>query len=139
MPKRSTTHRRKKQYGVGDMNQRITLHIRAITAPVFNTAKLTEAYDTGTKAWAAVKTFDLIAAGQKLFDGVDPDRQPSHLFVIRWREFLDDCVTPITSEIVIRWRGSVYKILKNINPEERNQYWELYSTLLGDQTKEAND
>lgn len=139
MPRLSTTHRRKKQHALGDMRERITLHIRDITAPKFGTAKPTEAYDTGTKVWASVKTFDLIGAGQKLFDGVDPENQPSHLFVMRWREFLDDCITPITSEIRIRWRGDAYEIKKTINPEERNEYWELFAKLLGDQTKEAND
>ena len=138
MPRRSTTHRRKKKHSVGDMRERITLHKRGITPPVFNTAKPTEDYDTGTEVWASVKTFDLIAAGQKLFDGVDPSEQPSHLFVIRWREFLIDKETPITSEIIIRWRGDAYRITKAINPEERKEYWELYATLWGDQTKEAN-
>jgi head-tail adaptor len=121
------------------MRERITLHIRAITAPSFGTAKPTETYDTGTVVWASVKTFDLIAAGQKLFDGVDPSEQPSHKFVMRWREFLDDCVTPITSEIRIRWRGDAYKITKVINPEERNEYFELFAALLGSQDQEAND
>lgn len=139
MPRLSTTHRRKKNHAVGDMRERITLHIRAITPPAFGTAKPTETYDAGTKVWASVKTFDLIAAGQKLFDGIDPSEQPSHLFVIRWREFLDDCETEITSEIRIRWRGEAYKIIKVIDPEERHINYELFSALLGDQTKEAND
>jgi head-tail adaptor len=140
MPRLSTTHRRKKKHAVGDMRERITLHKRAITAPVFGTAAPTETYDTGSKVWASVKTFDLIGAGQKLFAGIDPSEQPSHLFVIRWREFLDDCETPITSELRIRWRGDAYKIVKVIVPEERRkEYYELFAALLGDQDQEAND
>lgn len=139
MARLSTTHRRKKKHTVGDMRERITLHKRAITPPIFNESKPTESYDTGTLVWASVKTFDLVGAGQKLFDGIDPDEQPSHLFVIRWREFLDDGVTGITSELRIRWRGNAYKIVKVIVPEERTEYYELFSALLGDQTKEAND
>ena len=139
MPRLSTTHRRKKKHAVGDMRERITLHRRAITPPVFNSAKPTETYDDGMKVWASVKTFDLVGAGQKLFDGIDPSEQPSHFFVMRFREFLSDGITPITKEVVIRWRGDAYKIVKAINPEERNEYWELFAALLGDATQEAND
>lgn len=139
MPRLTTTHRRKKKNAVGDRRERITLHIRAITPPAFGTAKPTEEYDVGTKTWASVKTFDLVGAGQKLFDGIDSDEQPSHLFNIRWREFLDDCETPITSEVVIRWRGDAYKIVKVINSEERKLEFDLFAALLGDQDQEAND
>lgn len=131
MANRKVSHRRLKKYGTGDMRKRITLHVRDITAPVFNSASFSETYDTGVPLWAFVKTLDFVASGQNLFDGVNLSKPPSHLFVIRYRE-------NVTTENVIRWQGSAYKILKNINPEERNQYWELYAVLLGDETLAVN-
>lgn len=131
MANRKVSHRRLKKYGTGDMRERITLHVRAITAPDFNSANFSETYDDGVSLWAFVKTLDFVASGQALFSGANLSDIPSHLFVIRYRD-------GVTKENVIRWNGSAYKILKNINPEERNQYWELYAVLLGDEALAVN-
>lgn len=131
MATRKVSHRRLKKYGTGDMRERITLHVRAITPPAFNSANFSETYDDGVPLWAFVKTLDFVASGQALFDGVNLSEPPSHLFVIRYLE-------GVTAENVIRWRDKAYKLLKLINPEERNQYWELYAVLLGDETLAAN-
>jgi hypothetical protein len=138
MPRRKTTHRRRKKYSIGDFDKRIKLHKRVIQPPLFDVAAPTESYDTGTQIWASVNTFDLVASGEQIFDKVDLSESPSHKFVIRWREFLNDGKTKITSEVIIRWDENFYKILKIINPEGRNEYFELFAILLGAETKEVN-
>lgn len=131
MPIRAVSHRRLKKYGIGDMRERITLHVRSITAPEFNTASFSETYDAGVNLWASVNTMDFAASGQAIFDNVNLSEQPSHKLVIRYRE-------NVTTENVIRWRDNAYKLLKIINPEERNLYLELFAVLLGDEDLAAN-
>ena len=138
MSTRKVTRRRLKKYQTGDLRERICLHKREITAPVFGVAKPTETYDTGTFAWAFVITLDFVNSGQALFNQVNVSTQVSHLFVIRYRPLLKDSETPISKETVIRWRGDAYKIEKIIIPEERKEYMELFAKHLGDEDKEAN-
>lgn len=138
MAKREVTQRRLKKYSIGDLRERIVLHKRTLTAPIFDTAEPSETYDDGTKAWASISIPSLSGSGKRLFDEVNLADRPSHLFVIRFREFLNDLETPITSETIIHWQGDAYKIVLVLNPEERNEYLELFARLMGDELKEAN-
>lgn len=138
MPRRKTIHRRSKKYAIGDLNNRITLHKRDITAPVFNSSAPTESYTTGTEVWASVNTLDFANSDIEQFDKVNLSEAPSHKFVIRYREFLKDGLTAVTKETIVRWQNIAYKIISIRNPEWRNEYLELFSKLLGDQTKEVN-
>lgn len=131
MPKRNVTHRPLKQYAGGDLNKRITLHTRTLKAPKYNSASFTENYDAGLEVWASVITLSNIASGKRIFDDIDIRKQPTHKFVIRFRE-------GITTEKVVRWRGDAYELVKIIDPEERHEWLELYAKLLGDETKETN-
>ena len=140
MSRLKTTHRRKKRYAIGDLNQRITLHKRELAPPVHDSAAATESYATGTTVWASVNTPEFVGTGLQIFDKVNiPEgKSPSHKFVIRWQKFLNDGMTPITTQTIIRWQGDAYKILATRNPENRNEYYELFSKLMGDETKGAN-
>ena len=89
---------------------------------------MSQNYDAGLEVWSSVFT---LPEGQQLFDDVDVGDQPTHKFVIRHRP-------NITKENVVSWRGNYYKLIKAIDPEERNEYWELFGKLLGDKTKKAN-
>jgi len=132
MPTRQVQRRRLKKYAIGDMRERITIHVRTATAPAFNTASMSEDYDDGTPVWAAVMTLDFANSGQNIFDSVNLQTAPSHKMVIRYRN-------DITAENIIRWRDNEYKILRIINPEERNQYLEMFVNLKGDEDFAANN
>lgn len=132
MSTRKTSKRRLKKYAVGDMRERVTIHVRSLTAPAFSSpSNFTETYDTGTRVWAFVANVSLVGSGRQEFDSINIILRSTHKMVIRYRG-------NITTENVIRWRGEAYKILKIIDPEERHQYLELYCNVLGDKTLEAN-
>jgi len=113
------------------MNKRIKIHVRSLKAPDYDSPSMKQNYDAGLSVWASVFTLGFQGAGQKLFDDVDVGDQPTNKFVIRYRP-------NITKENVVSWRGNYYKLVKCIDPEERNEWWELFGKLLGDKTKKAN-
>lgn len=131
MSRRTVSHRRLKKYNVGDMRERISLNLRNIQEPDFGSANFEQTFTEIVEVWAFVKTFDAVGSGQKIFDDVDIGSQPTHLFVIRY-------YPDLTSEEVIKWMDNNYEIVKIIDPEERHEYLELYSKLLGDENLEAN-
>ena len=128
MPKRNIAHKSHKQYVYGDLNGQIRIHERAIKAPVFGSSSFTEVYDEGLLSFCRVTIFP---AGKKIFDGVNLEDQPTHLFVIRYRDW-------ITSEHVVKWNKSYYKSVKLIDPGERHEWWEIYANLRGSKDLEAN-
>lgn len=138
MPTRKVVKRRLKKYAIGDMRSRIGLYERDIKSPQYRSSKFQEEYTLITKVWAAVTTLNL---GEIVFDDVrikgksgnfvTRSVSPSHRFVTRYR-------SDITSETRILWRDKYYEIIKTINPEERNEYLELYSVLQGSKELEAN-
>lgn len=132
MSTRKVSKRRLKKYSIGDLRDRIKLHVRSIAPPGIDSASFSENYDTGTDLWSSVVTLDLQGAGLNIFDNVNTnDERPTHKFTIRYNP-------DITSQNVIGWRGQYYKILSVRNPEERNEYLELFSVLKGDDDFEAN-
>jgi SPP1 family predicted phage head-tail adaptor len=130
MAQRQVKQKRLKKYSIGDLNKRILIHVRSIEAPDFDSANFEEDYDSGLPCWARISVLDPM--GKTFFDGVDlKEGKPTHIFVIRYRE-------NITSENVIRWQSNLYKIVGIPDPEERHEYLELYSKILGDQNLKAN-
>lgn len=129
MVRRLTTHRPLKKYSVGDLRHRITIHTRAIQPGSFEESDFNETYDAGVEHWAYVET---LKRGVDLFDSVIMlPANETHKFVIRFD-------AEVTSENIVRWENRAYKILFVNNPEERNQYCELYCQLLGDQNLAVN-
>ena len=131
MSSRKVSRRRLKKYSIGDLRDRIKLHVRSVTPPAVDSASFSEEYDTGTDLWSSVVTLDLQGAGLAVFDGVNTNENPTHKFTVRYNP-------DITSENIIGWRGKYYRIMSVRNPEERNEYLELFSTLKGDSSLEAN-
>lgn len=131
MSTRKVSKRRLKKYSIGDLRDRIKLHVRSIGTPAVDSASFSEEYDTGVDLWSSIVTLDLQGAGLSVFDGVNTNERPTHKFKIRYR-------AGVTKENVISWRGQYYKIMSIRNPEERNEYLELFSTLKGDSSLEAN-
>jgi head-tail adaptor len=131
MSERKIKRRRLKQYAAGDMRDRIILHVRSIQPPVLDSADFSEEYDTGTKLWSSFNTLDLQSSGLRMFDGVNINERPTHKIIIRYRQ-------GVTTENVIAFRGVYYEIMLVQNPEERNQYLELFCRVRGDKTLEAN-
>lgn len=139
MSTRKVVRRRLKQYATGDLDARIKLVKRELKSPTFQSSKPRIQYTLIKEVWASVKTLTL---GEIVFNEVKIKGKsnnnstaagaPSHLFVIRFRE-------NVTSETRIEWRNNYYEIIKTINPEERNEYLELYSILAGTKELEANE
>lgn len=128
MPNRQTQRRRLKKYGIGDMRERITIHVRTITPPDYDSVNFTETYDSGVEYWASVETLD---KKKQLFGGVNIPDNATHSFIIRYD-------SDFTSENVIAWEGNYYDILKTSDPDGRKQYVEFFSKLQGDDSLEAN-
>jgi len=100
------------------MRERITIHARVITPPVFGSASFTETYGTGVNDWASVETPNTIGSDVVTFGSVAVPSGTTHVFVVR---YADD----ITTEHIIRWEGDAYKILGIIDPDKRQQYLEI--------------
>lgn len=128
MATRVTKKRKLQTIPTGDMNEVIGLHERNIKVPDFNSSSFSECYILITEAWAKIETKD---QGEDVFDDVNIKEQISHVFTIR---FLDG----ITTEAVISWNGEYYKIVQVVNLDERQEFLELHSRLLGEKVKEAN-
>lgn len=128
MPTRISRRRRLKKYSIGDMRQRITIHSRVITPPVFDNTSITETYDDGIEYWATIETLDKKI---QVFDNVNIPPSATHFFVIRFD-------STVNSERIVRWLGNSYEILKTSDPDGRRQYTELFSRLMGDETLDAN-
>lgn len=125
---RIVSRRRLKKFSIGDLRERISFYSRDIKSPVFNSAKFTETYTLIADRWASVSS---ARTAQQFFNNVNVDSQPTHTFVIR---FLEN----ITTETRIKWKDKNYEILLVINFEDRDEFLELHSKLLGDDTLEAN-
>lgn len=128
---RKVSRRRLKKYVIGDMRERIKIHTRFITAPVFDSAELKETYDTGNLRWAVAETLDYLSSGRQMFDEVNLNKAPSHKFTIRYD-------ADITTENIINWQDEYYQIIKTINPDVRKQYLELFCRVKGSEGFEVN-
>lgn len=116
---------------IGDRRERIIIHVRSITAPVFESASFREAYDAGIETWAKVESVALVGGGRRQFDSVQMAEGATHLFDIRYRP-------NVTSENIIGYRSEYYEILKVDDPEERHISLILHARIKGDDTLEVN-
>lgn len=129
MATRRINRRPLRQSPIGDRRDRITIHVRALTSPVFDSADFREAYDVGIDTWAKVETVD--ASGRNDFDEVSLAVGATHRFDVRYRP-------NVTSENIIGYRDEYYQILRIDNPENRNLSLILHCIVKGDDTSEAN-
>lgn len=131
MARRKVRHRSLTKYSIGDMRHRITIHVRNITAPDYNSVDFSEAYNAGTEEWAFVATPTILSSGKAVFDGVNLAEGTSHVFVTRFD-------SSYTEQNEIRWEGDSYDILKTDDPDKREMYLIFHTRLRGDETLEAN-
>lgn len=102
----------------GDLNKRITLQGRSITAPVAGSPDFTETFAAGTERWAAIKT----VAGKTFFDGVNQrDREVTHQFVIRYD-------SSVTAETWISYNSRRFDIMAVEDLDERHEFMMLWCT-----------
>lgn len=132
MPRRKVRHRPLKKYPIGDMRERITLHVRAITEPDFDSAEFTETYDEGVECWAMVETPTVNFKGQNIFDGVNINEAATHVFIIRFD-------SEFTAQNMIKFEGETYDILPIDNPDRRDEYLILPARLLGNSDLRVNE
>lgn len=106
---------------VGDMRERVKLHIRAIEEPGFDETNFTEQY-SGTKiVWANIKT----VSGKTFFTDVNVDVRLTHEIVIRYDE-------DINAETWIEYNGRNLKIVDTEDLDERHDFLRLKCTDRGD-------
>lgn len=128
MATRITNKRRLRKYSIGDMRERITIHTRTITPPLYDSVDITETYDAGTQYWASIETLE---KKKQMFDGVNIPEAATHTFIIRYD-------SSVTAENIISFQDEYYDILKTGDPDKRKQYLELYSKVKGDDSLDAN-
>lgn len=117
---------------IGDLNKKIQLYTRSITAPRDITADddqvdYGETFSNAVTVWAGIET----KSGREIFDGSNLIGVATHFFYIRFRQGL-------TSESWIKFNGEYYDILRIENWEERNEFMLLYSSVRGDALLKGN-
>jgi hypothetical protein len=130
---RKAKRRRLKKYSIGDLREYIAVYDRNSEAPDFDDIDVRENFVKVADEWAFVQSLDVSsggASGLNFFDDVNLDNIPSHLMVIRFKNY--------TSENFIQYQGQRYEIVKTVNPENKNMYLEMYVRQMGDENLPVN-
>jgi len=120
MPECKKLYRKKRQFSLGDMNERITLQNRVLTEPVFNNPDFTETFTTTAEVWAGINT----VTGKTWFDGVSTDINITHEIVIRYD-------ATVTAETWILFDSRRIDILKVEDLDGRKEFMLLTCTDKG--------
>lgn len=124
---RTTLRRNHRKLCIGDLRDRVILHVRKITEPSFEARDFNLAFQDGVEVWALVKT----TAGRTFFDGVSQDRPVSHTITIRFDK-------DVTSETWIELEdGGRLDIVNVEDLEERHEYLRLLCSDRGSVDVEA--
>ena len=67
---------------IGDMRERVKLHIRAIQEPEFNETNFTESFTGVKNVWANIRT----VSGKTFFTDINVDVGLTHEIIIRYDE-----------------------------------------------------
>jgi len=105
---------------IGDMRERVKLHIREIVAPVFEGVDFTEKFSGIKEVWANVKT----VSGQTIFI-INIDVSITHEIIIRYDADVD-------SETWIEHNKNNFKILDVEDLDERHEFLRLKCAKRGD-------
>ena len=111
----------------GDMNARITIQSRAITAPSASGSDLIETFATTNTVWAAIKTVQ----GVEIFDGSNVVAIATHYFYIRY-------ISGLTAESWIQYNSKYYDIIDIQNLEERDEFMLLRCSERGTTSNLSN-
>lgn len=117
----------KRRLCIGDLNRRIELKNRDITAPIFNTVDFIETFTPNKCVWGGVET----VSGKTHFDGVATDITITHNWYISFDE-------TVTAETWIVYACRRFDILKVENFEERNEFMKLICVDRGSVDIEAS-
>lgn len=126
MPTCNPVRKKRRNVCIGDMDDRVTLENRAITAPEFEGVDFDETFTPNPPVWAMVRT----VKGKTFFDGVGTEIDITHEVGINF----DATVT--TSTWVTLEDGRRLDILQIENLDERSDYMMLDCTDRG--AKEAS-
>ena len=112
----------------GDLNRKIKLYIRTLTAPDDSGEVDYEQTFSGERTvWSSVQT----SSGKDIFDGTNMIGTASHFFYIKY-------ISGLTSEDMVEWQSENYRILRLENLDENNEYMKLYCSLRGTTGNEVN-
>lgn len=130
MAKCVTKRRKKTRLCVGDLDELIVIHDRDITAPEFNSVKATEDYTKPDAIWASVNTVREV----ELFDSNNQRLGVvTHQFGI---EFINRMLSIASTRI--EFDKNYYKLLRQVDFEERKEYLLLDCELIGPKAQEVN-
>ena len=118
---RTILTRPKRESCIGDMRDRIKLHIREIQSPEFSSQNFTEKFSGTKEVWANVKT----VVGRTLFTGANIDVALTHEIIIRYDE-------DVTSETWIEFQSNNLKIVTVEDLDNRHDFMRLKCTERGD-------
>jgi hypothetical protein len=118
------------------MRDEISIFTRTQKPPLVGQSEPRETYtDFGTNPyWADITTFAPFGSfqgGERSFDKVAPRKVTTHLMTMRYIEGL-------TKQHWIKWEDDYFEIDKLVNPEDRDEYWEIYAIKRGDSALKAN-
>ena len=105
---------------IGDMRQRIYLHAREISTPVYGSIDFDEVF-TGDPKWASIKSL----GGKVVFDGVGQDAIATHAIYIRYAAGVS------SQKFVQSTDGRRFKILNVEDYDERHDFLVLMCTDRG--------
>lgn len=118
---------KKKVLCVGDLNKKIKLEARSLTAPKSGSVDLTETFIKILEPWAMVET----VSGSELFNGSSTIKQFTHRFYIRY-------VSNVTFETWIEMDDIKYDILDVENIDESNEWLKIRANKQGSDTNSSN-
>lgn len=105
---------------IGDMRERVKLHIRAIQPPVFGSTDFTEKFSGVKIVWANVIT----VSGKTFFAETNVDVGLTHEIIIRFDE-------DVNAETWIEFNDRNLKILNIEDLDERHEFLKLRCTDRG--------
>lgn len=109
-----------KKVCTGDMRDRLTIQVRAITPPGDGGVDFTETFNQDKVVWALCQT----KQGVEIFDGTGLKDVATHYFYIRY-------ISILTKEGYVIFNGNYYTILDVQNLDERSEYQLLRCCLRG--------
>lgn len=120
--------RRKRQVCLGDLNTKITLQDRTITAPLSGVDATETFTDTSPDVLSKLDT----GRGQTIFDGTNEEQVITHTFTIRF-------ISGITTETWVLFESQRLDIVDAEDLEERHEFIKLRCNNRGTTANAANE
>lgn len=127
MPNCAPIRIKKRRICAGDLTDQVVIQLRAIKAPQSGSVDFDENFTDTQTVWAAIET----KSGLEQFDGVNLVTRPSHFIYIRY-------IADVDIENWLTYKGKRYEILDVENLEERDEFYLLRCSALGDKNLQTN-